>query len=64
MGKHLLMINGATGRTVLKDSDSYARENGPEGGEMGGRENSWKAVQVKRNTSFQIGQRRSRARHN
>lgn len=58
------MINGATGRTVLKDSDSYARENGPDGGEMGGRENSWEAVQVKRNTSLQIGQRRSRARHN
>lgn len=38
MGKQLLLVNGATGRTVLKDSDSYAKEDGPEGGEMRGRE--------------------------
>ena len=64
MEKQLMMMNGATGRTVLKDSDTYAREDGPEGGEIGGRENSWEAVQAKRNTGLQLGQRRSRARHN
>ena len=26
MGKQLLMMNGTTGRTVVKDSDSYAKE--------------------------------------
>lgn len=40
MGKQLLLVNGATGRTVLKDSDSYAKEDGPRGGEMRGRKNS------------------------